>query len=356
MSRSISQALEKAFDKVLPIPKTPRVYRPPPPPKPLSWVPTGKLGNYVYEARLADFAREIRAIDAKRTTKIRFSSRGWCYALEGQWINKGEFDKTAKALNDCRKIGLLPIDFTAEDQDETRRFAGIHEASNPTVLLENLRSDVNEMLETLPAHTTDYWEGEKCYLMICTEKGDLRNLFKPICDEYHVPIVSSKGWYPILLRYYIAELSIKAEARGLTPVLLLFYDHDPAGLKITSKFRKGLRDISRSVDWHPTKLIVERFGLNKEDIDRYGLTWIENLKTGSGREAKDPDYVKKYGRRKCESNALFRNDETLEAGERICRDAIERYYGKDALERFGEKEKKAKESLSAVYENPLGRL
>jgi len=209
------------------------------------------------------------------------------------------------------------------------------------------------MLETLPAHTTDYWEGEKCYLMICTEKGDLRNLFKPICDEYHVPIVSSKGWYPILLRYYIAELSIKAEARGLTPVLLLFYDHDPAGLKITSKFRKGLRDISRSVDWHPTKLIVERFGLNKEDIDRYGLTWIENLKTGSGREAKDPDYVKKYGRRKCESNALFRNDETLEAGERICRDAIERYYGKDALERFGEKEKKAKESLSTVYENPL---
>jgi len=165
--------------------------------------------------------------------------------------------------------------------------------------------------------------------------------------------VNSKGWYPILLRYHIAKLSIKAEARGLTPVLLLFYDHDPAGLKITSRFRKGLRDISRSVDWYPTNLIIERFGLNKEDIDRYGLTWIENLKTGSGREAKDPDYVRKYGRRKCESNALFKNDETLEAGERICRDAIERYYGKDALERFGEKEKKAKESLSAVYENPL---
>jgi len=350
---SEDRIMTKAFDKLLPIPKTPRVYRPPPPPKPLSWVPSGKLGDHAYEARLADFAREIRAIDAKRTIKIRFSSRGWCYALEGQWINKGEFDKTTKALNDCRKIGLLPIDFTAEDQDETRRFAGIHEASNPAALLENLRNGVGEMLEALPAHTTDYWEGEKCYLMICTEKGDLRNLFKPICDEYHVPIVNSKGWYPILLRYHIAKLAIKAEARGLTPVLLLFYDHDPAGLKITSKFRKGLRDISRSVDWHLTNLIIERFGLNKEDIDRYGLTWIENLKTGSGREAKDPDYVLKYGRRKCESNALFKNDETLKAAERICRDAIESYYGKDALERFEEKEKKAKESLSAVYENPL---
>ena len=351
---SISQALEKAFDKVLPIPKTPRVYRPPPPPKPLSWVPSGKLGDDAYEERLADFAREIRGIDTMRTVKIKSSSRGWCYALEGLGkIDKGEFDKTAKAINDCRKIGLLPIDFVAEDQDETRRFAGIHEASNPAVLLKKLKDEVDEMLEALPAHTTDYWEGEKYYLMICTEKGDLRNLFKPVCDEYHVPIVNSKGWYPILLRYHIAKLSIKAEAQGLTPVLLLFYDHDPAGLKITSKFRKGLRDISRSVDWHPTKLIIERFGLNKEDIDRYGLTWIENLKTGSGREAEDPDYVRKYGRRKCESNALFKNDETLKAAEEICRDAIEKYYGEDALERFKRKEGQARELLGEVYENPI---
>jgi hypothetical protein len=209
------------------------------------------------------------------------------------------------------------------------------------------------MLENLPIYTTDYWEGEKFYLMICTEKGDIRNLFKPICDEYHIPIISTKGWYPILLRYHIAKLSIKAEARGLTPVLLLFYDHDPAGLKITDKFKKGLRDISRAVNWRPTLIMVERFGLNKADIDKYGLTWIENLQTGSGREARDPEYIQKYGRRKCESNALFKNDETLNAAKRICRDAIEKYYGTNALERFREKEKKSKEKLSEVYEDPV---
>jgi len=60
-----------------------------------------------------------------------------------------------------------------------------------------------------------------------------------------------------------------------------------------------------------------------------------------------------FGKRKCESNALFKNDETLDAGEKICRDAIEKYYGKDALERFNEKEKRAKENLGAVYEDPL---
>ncbi|NQT07771.1 hypothetical protein HQ586_01730, partial [Candidatus Bathyarchaeota archaeon] len=180
-----------------------------------------------------------------------------------------------------------------------------------------------------------------------------RNLFKPVCDEYHVPVVSSKGWYPILLRGHIANLSRKAEERGLKPVLLLFYDHDPAGIKITETFKKGLHDVSGGTGWEPWNLVVYRFGLNADDIEKYGLMWIDNLKTGSGRESQDREYVRRFGRRKCESNALFKNDETLKAGEKICRDAIEKYYGKDALERFKEKEKRSKETLSTVYEAPL---
>ena len=261
-------------------------------------------------------------------------------------------------MNDCRKLGYLPIDFVAEDQDVTRRFAGIHEAADPTVLLKRLKKEVKEVLNELPTQTTDYWEDEEYYVMLCCEKGDIRNLFKPICDEYHVPIVNSKGWYPILLRAHIATLSRKGEKRDLRPVLLLFYDHDIAGLKITETFRKGLYDVSGGTGWIPRDLEIHRFGLNADDIEKYGLSWIENLKTGSGRDPnwgrKDVKaYVRRFGIRKCESNALFKNDETLDAGEKICRDAIEKYYGKDALERFKEKEKLAKENLGAVYEDPL---
>jgi uncharacterized C2H2 Zn-finger protein len=53
------------------------------------------------------------------------------------------------------------------------------------------------------------------------------------------------------------------------------------------------------------------------------------------------------------ANALFKNDETLKVAERICREAIERYYGSDALERFHEKEKKSKDKLNEVYDNPV---
>jgi len=353
---SISKILERTFNKVLPIPKVPKIYWPPPPKRPLSWVPHGKLGNPIYEMRLRDFAREILAIDSRRTRRIKLSSRGWCYALEGLGkIDKGEFDACQKAINDCRKIGLLPIDFTAEDQDITRRFAGLHEAADPTVLLKEMKRQVKEMLRFLPSSTTDYWEEEKYYVMMVVEKGDIRNLFKPICDEYHVPIANSKGWAPILLRYHIATLSKMAEERGLTPVLLLFYDHDPAGLKISRTFRKNLHDISRATGWRPDRLIIDRFGLNKEDIDKYNLTWIPNLKSSSGREIRDPEYVARYGRRKCESNALFKNDETLKAAEEICRQAIEKYYGPDAKERFRGKEEKSKENLKEVYENPVWR-
>lgn len=347
---SISHVMEAAFNKVLPIPKTPRVYRPPPPPKPLTWVPHGKLGNEKYEIRLVDFASEILAIDSQRTRRIKYSSRGWCYLLEGLGkIHKGEFNACQRAINDCRKMGYLPLDFVAPDQDETRRFSGILEASAPASAVEKMKSEIKDRVDNLALQTTDFWEGEKYYVMMCVEKGDIKRLFRPICQEYHVPIVSSKGWAPILLRSHIVKLSKRAQSKGLQPVLLLFYDLDPIGIKISDRFRKNLRDIQKATGWNPDSLIIERFGLNKEDIDKYDLTWIENLRTGSGRESRDDAYIRKYGRRKCESNALFKNDETLKAAEELCRKAIEKYFGSDAIGRFESKMNNSQEQFGDLY-------
>lgn len=355
VNESISSAMTRAFDKILPIPKTPRYYRLHRPRKALTWVPHGSIGNWTYQHRLRSFANEILAINSQRTSNIKYSSRGWCYLLEGLGkIHKGEFTACQKAINDCRKLGFLPINFVAEDQDQTRHFKGIHVASKPSVQLTDLKKDIEKMLDNLPSRTTDYWEGEEYYLMMCVEKGDLINLFKPVCDEYHVPIVSSKGWPPILLRGHIASLSRKAEAHSLTPVLLLFYDHDKAGLKISRTFRKNLRDCERGTGWTPDNLLIERFGLNKKDIEKYNLMWIENVRTSSGRTLSDWDpYVREYGRKKCESNALFKNDETLRAGQEICRKAIERYYGLDALERFKAKEEISKNKFKDIFDDPV---
>jgi DNA-directed RNA polymerase subunit RPC12/RpoP len=344
--------MERLFNKVLPLPKQPRVYRVPPPAKPLSWVPKGTLGNDEYERRLEQFATEIRAINQQQADK--YSSRGWCYILEGERkIDKDEFPSCQKAINDCRKLGLLAIDFVREDQDETRHFKGIIDVSNPHDSLLKLKADVDSQLSSLPTKITDYWKGEEYYLMMCVEKGDILNLFKPVCDEYRVPIVSSKGWAPILLRSHIANLAKKAEKQGLKPVVLLFYDHDPAGLKISDTFRKNMDDCIGGTGYDPSSLIIERFGLNSDTIEKYGLMWIDNLRTGSGREAQDPAYIQQFGRRKCECNAFLKNEETRRAAREICGDTIEKYYGKGSLQRFKEKEAKAKEKLGGVFETDM---
>jgi len=155
------------------------------------------------------------------------------------------------------------------------------------------------------------------------------------------------------LRAHIASLSKQAEKNGLIPVLLLFFDHDPAGLKITDTFEDNLYDCARGTGWRPDKMVIERFGLNADDIEGYDLMWIDNLKTGSGRESDDYEYIRRFGERKCEANALFKNDETLKAGVEICRRAIEKYYGKDAKDRFEKKEEEAKKGLTQIYADPM---
>src|SRR5208283_3648243 len=168
--------------------------------------------------------------------------------------------------------------------------------------------------------------GEKYFVMMLTEKGDMKRLFNPICDTYHVPIASTKGWSPIENRAFVALLSKTAEERGQIPVLLLFYDLDIAGRKISRIFRKNLKDCEQGTGYDPgteqhQKLIVERFGLNKDQVDKYGLTWINNLLSSSGKDlaGTDPEYGAEIGHRKCESNALFKNEQTLQAAEQICR-------------------------------------
>ncbi|MDV3244857.1 MAG: hypothetical protein LYZ66_06790 [Nitrososphaerales archaeon] len=247
---SIGSVMKKAFDRVLPIPRMPRLYRTAPPPKPISWIPHGKLGDPRYEMELGEFASELKRIDSQRSERIRPSGRGWCYILEGLGkCDKGQFGTVQNAINDCRKLGILPIiDFVAEDQDETRHFHGLTQVADPVRALLDLKEQVAETLDALASLTTDYWDGEKYYLMMVVEKGDILNLFKPVCEQYKVPIISSKGWYPIALRAQVAILAQRAEQSGLKPVVLLFYDHDPGGLKISDRFRKNLEDCEGGLD------------------------------------------------------------------------------------------------------------
>lgn len=190
------------------------------------------------------------------------------------------------------------------------------------------------------------------------EKVDLVSLFEPVCRKYRVPIANAKGWSDLHLRASIMRYFSAGEDGGRTPVLLYCGDHDPAGLLISRALPKLFADLSRAVGWEPENLIVDRFGLNADFISTHGLSWIENLQTGSGSDLSDPDhhshdrayvqdYIRRFGVRKVEANALVTRSE---AGRKLIADAISKYIPGDWPTQFIKRNRKAREQALEEFD------
>lgn len=320
---------------------------------------------------LGEFAEFLR--DLSREIGFKVSSRGWSYLLETRrLINKDEFDKVTNLINRCRREGYLPIDFVAEE--EARSFKGIETPSTYSVEYE-IKSWLEAALEAHVYYTPDWWNGEKYYIQMLVEKIDLITLFTPVCSDYHIPIATSKGWSSMLQRAEYAKRFKQAESKGLECVLLYCGDHDPDGLRISEFIRKnltGLQNITWSggmTGYDPEDLIIDRFGLNYDFIEDNNLTWIDNLVTGSGNILARTDdngrivpglitkgknagkahqnfymdymqeYLKEYGVRKCEANAIVTMPEE---SRELVESAIIKYLGIDAQERFKAKRMEVK--------------
>lgn len=302
------------------------------------------------DKELRKFAAIVEELSEQIGMKV--SSRGWGYILEGKrLINKNQFDKVATLINDCRKKGFLPVDFCAEET--ARAFDGVVVPDELSVI-KDARGFLSGFLNAPEHYNPDWWEGEDYYIQMVVEKIDLVTLFKPVCAKYKIPIANSKGWSSILQRAEYSRRYAEAEQNGKQCVLLYCGDHDPDGLRISEFIRKNLEDV-KDVKWSdgmtgfdPENLIIERFGLNYDFIQKHKLTWIDNLITGNTQKLMDlaspthknhkmpyvQDYLKKIGARKCEANAVITMPK---AAQKLCRDAIEKYLGIDAQERFSHK-------------------
>lgn len=309
---------------------------------------------------LQRFANELIKLD--REIGFKISARGWCYQLEGfRLINKDQFDKVENLINNCRSNGMLPIDFTAEE--EGRKFTGVEYPEDRTPE-EYLASILKATLRCEEYYTPDWWSKEEYYIQMLVEKIDLKTLFEPVCRQYHIPIATSKGWSSMLQRAEYAKRFYDAESKGLKCVLLYCGDHDPDGLRISEFIRKNLDDL-RDIVWSdgtpgydPYSLTIDRFGLNYDFIIDNNLTWIDNLITGSGNNLASPNhrnynmpYVQNYlseiGERKCEANALVINPT---ASRTLVEGIIISYLGDGALDRFEERRQEIRDELTTFRE------
>jgi len=173
------------------------------------------------------FSEELQKISKQIGFPI--SARGWCYQLEGfKLITKAQFDLVENLINDgCRKNGLLPIDFVADE--EARQFSGVEvpEKESPIVYMKKYLTGA---LICENYYTPNWWKGEKYYIQMIVEKIDLKTLFAPVCRKFHIPIATSRGWSSMLQRAEYARRFKEAEEMGLKCLLLNCGDHDPDGL------------------------------------------------------------------------------------------------------------------------------
>lgn len=304
----------------------------------------------IYQTELAEFCELILQI--RSTMDFDVGSRGWCYILERHGLSKGDFGAAQNVITQARKQGLLPLDIC--DEDASRVTIGLEQVDSNTVeqevesWIDYLRNRVHENYMPI-----SFFEDLDVYVEVAVEKLDLRNLFEPVCAEFKVPVTNFKGWSDLNSRAAMMERFKHWERKGKHCVLLLCGDHDPGGLHITENMRKNLFDLKRAVDWSPANLVINRFGLNADFIDTNGLTWIDNLETSSGGQLDDPDhndhgkeyvqdYIRRFGVRKCEANALV---VAPEMGRQLCRDAILAYVPEDAPARYEHKLRRARSRL-----------
>jgi hypothetical protein len=298
-----------------------------------------KAAEERYEAELDAFCEMIREIRSRLEFDV--SSRGWCYILEEvAGLAKGNFDRAQDLIVKCRKSGKLPLDIVAEDS--AREFEGLEELDDTTPA-EEAEAVLNYVQEAYQYYTpSSFWEDQDYYLELLVEKVDLKSLFAGICKEFYIPFANARGWSDLNSRAHMMRRFKAWEAKGKRPVLLYCGDFDVVGLMISDILRDNMAELSHIVDWSPDNLIINRFGLNYDFIQRQRLTWIEGLATGSGKDlAKSDhpdhhkkhvqDYISQYGAQKVEANALVVRPE---AGRALLRETILRYLPADAPTRY----------------------
>jgi hypothetical protein len=299
------------------------------------------------------FADEL--VSLARSLDFKMSARGWCYHLEPHGLVKGDFDRAENLINSLREDGILPIDLVAESQQ--RVVEGLEHVDRYTdekSFADHLRDIV------IPAEAdiwtpSSQWDTQTNYVELMVEKIDLVGLFSPVCAGFGVPITNMQGWSDPLTRATQMQRFSRHWLREHKPIALYITDLDPDGLRIAELLKEHYNRLSRvrwmdrsQIHWTPELVRVVRIGLDKKLVDRLKLTWIDGLETGrknadgSKRDLSDPshpshnhayvqEYLKKYGNRKVEANALVTR---IEEAREWLRNLLPRYVDVAALNKY----------------------
>jgi hypothetical protein len=286
------------------------------------------------------------------TVGFRCGSRGWCYILEEEaGLTKADFDDEQKAMVECRKRCLIPINFFVEDEGRAADGLEDLDIDSPRHFCDSYARVARDCWKEYTP--ISFWDYQSVYIEIFVEKIDLKTLFLPVCQEFKVAISNIQGGIDLNQRALAMLRFKKWEAKGKRIILLYCGDFDPPGVLISTCLMRNFAELEHAtmrdedgdvtpIDWSPRNMVIDRFGLNKDFIMANRLSWTHNLITSSGKDLADrnhpnhddayvQDWLRDVGVRKCEANALVTRPD---AGRDLCRRAILKYLDKKGVREY----------------------
>jgi hypothetical protein len=239
---------------------------------------------------------------------------------------------------------------------------------------DDLRLDWHDVVdETRDMDSTATWESVGVYLSgaadrfrlsaldhadrhveVWVEKDALKSILWPVCMEYDVPLVSTRGQPSHPLMHDLAMRIVRktgsvvreigSEDNDPKPVtLLVLTDYDPSGQVIAENFKKVLTDFFRlfnlNVDRVMSELTITHLALTRALVDRYKLP-TRPTKRGTNTHAQS------FGdNQSVELDAMSPN--TLRS---LLRKAIERHIPQTLVKKVRAKEDKQRRKLEKIAE------
>jgi hypothetical protein len=205
------------------------------------------------------------------------STRGFCYLLEEYGLTKRQFKTGEELINDLWKKGLLPVDICSEDQDATidnleRKLDPDDVEKFAQSIMDRIPDYVMSLIENY--HPISFWDYQDYFIIMAVEQKDLKGLFLPVCEQYHIPLVNNCGWSDINTRIKFKRLFKKMyEEQGKKSVILSCGDRQPRqprGLTISKTIRSNYEEIA-CIEFDMDNLIIERFSLTDEFLEAHCL-------------------------------------------------------------------------------------
>lgn len=204
--------------------------------------------------------KSMLQIEQANAIIARFQAAGYDLTLRQlyyQMVTKNLIPNTKRSyknfgvlISDARLAGL--IDWRAI-VDRTRQTRSRPHWDHPREVIDSAYYSYN----------IEQWEGQDYRPRVWIEKDALTGVISGLCHEYDVPYLACKGYMSQSAMWADAQIALRQERSGLTPVIIHLGDHDPSGIQMTE-------DIDNRGTIFGASYEIRRIALNMDQIEELG--------------------------------------------------------------------------------------